>query len=766
MQHILFYQKIFLTLKRNEIYFNKNYLLSTLVGLYSTLFLSNVSGQELLKLQRINGEIKIDGLSDEKAWESITPFPLTMIYPTFRGKSTEKTEIRVAYDDNYIYASGRLYDSDPDGIMGNAFDRDGSSPADDHFGIILDTFNDNETALGFFAIPTGSRNEVAIYNDAESSGPPPWISSWNTFWDLEVIKNEEGWFAEMRIPFSSLRFQDDDGRVVMGLMVMGLIVFRYISRKNENAVYPEIPPKWDWAIFKPSVAQDVVLEGVYSQKPLYITPYGLGGAGHAYALNDAETEYLFDDDPIAEIGADLKYGITSNLTLDVTINTDFAQVEVDDEQVNLTRFSLFFPEKRLFFLERSSIFDFQTGGPTSLFYSRSIGLTEDGDPVRILGGARLVGRVGKWDLGVINMQTAESDALPAENFGVLRMRRNVINENSFIGGMLTARINSRNNNNIATGVDGVYRVFDDDYFSFSLAQSFDDTLSDVGISSFDKTARLRTSWKRRTNTGFGYNLSYVWSASNYKPGIGFVTREDFKRFGNNLFYGKIFNENSSIYNYIVRLNGEVYLRNSDNAKESSNFGPSLDLSLKSGTSFGINFNRVFEFLDEIFELSDSAFVPVGKYNFDTVEGYYQTPFGRKLRSKFVFSIGSFFDGTRQSFEIAPSWNVSPHLEVGGAYIFNRVRFDDRDQKFNGNIIRIRVKGALNTKYSGNAFFQYNGDTNQTSINIRLRYNPKEGNDLYLVYSELFNEENSDSMPIPPRSESKSLLIKSSYTFSL
>jgi len=379
-----------------------------------------------------------------------------------------------------------------------------------------------------------------------------------------------------------------------------------------------------------------------------------------------------------------------------------------------------------------------------------------------------VGRVGKWDLGAINMQTAESDKLdlPAENFGVVRLRRTIINENSFIGGMLTTRLNDRNKSNIATGIDGVYRVIGDDYFSFSLAQSFDDTLSDAGFGSFDKTARIRASLERRRSTGLGYNLSYVWSASNYKPGIGFVTREDFKRFGNSLFYGKIFDENSSFYNYVLQLKGEIYLRNTDNNRESTKLGPSLYIGLKSGAFMKFNFCRSFESLDEIFELSDSAFVPLGEYNFSSFEGIYQTPFGRKIRSNFVFSGGSFFDGTRQTFEIAPTWNISPHLEFGGAYIFNRVRFEERNQKFSGNIIRIRVKGALNTKYSGNAFFQYNGETNQTSVNIRLRYNPKEGNDLYLVYSELFNEENSNSMPVPPRSESKSLIIKYSYTFSL
>ena len=739
--------------------FNNMKFIFILILFFHLLLSNGVIAQEIVELQRIEGPIEIDGISDEEAWLSITPYPLTMNNPIYKGEPTEKTEIKIGYDDNFIYASGKFYDSDPSGVRKYSYERDGSGPGDDHFAVILDTYNDNETALGFFTTPAGIRNDVAIFNDAETSGPPPWNQSWNTFWDVKVISNEHGWFAEMRIPFSSLRFQDDNGKIIMGL-----ITWRYIARKNETLSYPAIPPKWDWGNFKPSVAQDISLEGIYSQTPLYVTPYGLGGIGHSYTLNDAETDYNFDNDPTNEIGIDIKQSITSNLTLDATINTDFAQVEVDDEQINLTRFSLFFPEKRLFFLERSSIFDFSTGGPTSLFYSRTIGLTEDGDPVRIYGGARLVGRVGSWDLGAINMQTAASGDIPSENFGVLRLRRQIINENSFIGTMLTSRLNNKNNNNIAAGIDGLYRVFGDDYFSFSFAQSFDDTLREEGISSLDKTGRLRTSWKRRTNTGFGYNISYVWSASNYKPGVGFLTREDFKRFGNNIFYGRILNEKSSIFNYIIRLNGEQYLRNSDNKIESSNYGPELSVSFKSGATTGFLIRRKYEFLDEEFELSDDAAIPQGEYNFNTVEGFYQSPWAKKIKGAFNASIGSFYDGTQRSFGIEPSWNISPKFELGGAYVFNRIRFDERNQKFDGNIIRIRIRATLNTLYSGNAFFQYNSETKQTSLNVRFRYNPKEGNDLYIVYSELLNDEEQISAPVPPRSESKSLLIKYSYTF--
>ncbi len=192
----------------------------------------------------------------------------------------------------------------------------------------------------------------------------------------------------MRIPLSSLRFQDLDGKVTMGL-----IVWRYIAHLNEFDTYPPIQQNWDMSFFKPSQAQNVVFEGIESSRPLYITPYAIGGFGQENVLNDAETEWIRKDEPELNAGLDIKYGLTSNMTLDLTLNTDFAQVEADDQMINLTRFSLFFPEKRQFFLERASIFDFNTGVSNTLFYSRRIGLNEE-EIIPIIGGARLIGRQG------------------------------------------------------------------------------------------------------------------------------------------------------------------------------------------------------------------------------------------------------------------------------------------------------------------------------------------------------------------------------------
>ncbi len=387
-----------------------------------------------MHLVKLDGPIRLDGRLDETAWAAVPPLPLVMYSPTFGGVLTERTEIRVAYDDRYLYVGGWMFDSEAKKVRANTLYRDRYS-GDDILALVLDTYDDRQTASWFTVNPAGTRIDRAVSNDAEfGGGGDPMNDNWNTFWDVATSQDSTGWFAEMRIPFSSLGFQDIEGRVTMGL-----IVYRVIARKNERQLFPAIPPNWDLAFAKPSQAQQVTLDGVHSRRPVYLTPYALGGMSWQTRLDTAQSRYVRPSERTSEVGLDLRYSPTSNLALDLTVNTDFAQVEADDQQVNLTRFSLFFPEKRQFFQERSAIFDFNTGGSSRLFHSRTIGLA-DGNPVRILGGARLVGRAGTWDLGFLDMQTATRDTLDSENFGVLRLRHGIFNAYSTIGGMLTSRV--------------------------------------------------------------------------------------------------------------------------------------------------------------------------------------------------------------------------------------------------------------------------------------------------------------------------------------
>jgi hypothetical protein len=297
-------------------------------------------------IPRIDKEIIFDGLPFEKVWDEIEPLPVVMLQPDFGNEPTEKTEIRLFYNDKYLYVAGRLYDNDASKIKSLTKKRDDFSPNSDGFGIILDTFNDNENALSFTTTPAGIRSDMSIFNDAVGRmNHMPFNMSWNTFWDVETVINEEGWFVEMRIPISSLRFQD-----INGVTTMGLIVWRFIPHKNETIIFPAIHPKYgEWAMMKPSRAEDVIFKDIKPKRPFYIAPYGLAGFSETNELNDAETEYIYNKKTPVEAGLDIKYGLTSNLTMDLTLNTDFAQVEADDQMINLTRFSLFFPEKRKFF---------------------------------------------------------------------------------------------------------------------------------------------------------------------------------------------------------------------------------------------------------------------------------------------------------------------------------------------------------------------------------------------------------------------------------
>ncbi len=716
--------------------------------------------QELIKLPRLNSEIKLDGIVNEPAWDAIEPLPLVMYQPTYRGAITESTEIRVAYDDNYIYMSGRLYQNNPADIRANSLYRDRYS-GDDTFAIVLDSFNDNENALWFFVNPLGTRYDFAVSNDAVG-GFNAVNSDWNTFWDVATSITDEGWFAEIRIPFSSLGFQDDNGQVVMGL-----IVYRFIAVSNTRYVYPDIPPTWDRGSNKPSVAQDVLLENVYSKKPVYITPYILGGANQLSTLNNNTGRYELDTDRTNEAGLDIKYNLTSNLTLDITANTDFAQVEADDQQINLTRFSLFFPEKRQFFQERAGIFDFRLGGDSRLFHSRRIGLNE-GQPIRIYGGARIVGRLGKWDFGFLNMQTAKSDSLPSENFGVLRLRRNVINANSDIGAMLTTRLGDDGNYNLAYGVDASLRLWGDDYLAFKWAQNLEKEIVDNNHFDALDASRFFISMQRQRFEGFAFETTVSWSGKDFDPGIGFDTRRDFLYAFNALNYQWFMKNHSSIRKIWFGNQTNTYFRNNDNSVESASTHPFVEIEANNGGSIQFFSNHFYEDVRDGFSLSTVVNVPLGKYGFHEAGLSLNAPEGWRLRPGLTAKSGSFYDGKKHTIQLSPTWNLSRFLELSGFYEINLLRFGKRDQSDNIHLARLRLNTALNNLVSLNGFLQYSSNADLIAINARFRYNFSEGNDLWLVYNEGLNTERT-SMEFPasrrlPLTDNRTVMLKYTHTF--
>jgi hypothetical protein len=742
-------------------------LAATVCGLLAPAFpleplpidLLKLPRSERLAIPRLYGPLTLDGMSNEPAWQEARPFPLIMHMPKFGEPPSERSEALLAFDDEFLYVAGRLFDREPFKIQAPTKKRDAATGSSEWFGIILDTFNDKENGLGFFTTPSGLRWDAAIFNDAQpaTSEDSPINRSWNVFWDVATARTQEGWFIEMRIPISSLRFQNADGRVVMGL-----IISRWIARKNELDVFPAIPRNWgEMSNWKLSQAQEVEFLGLRPRNPFYITPYLLAGHSRASDLNHEETAYLATADLKFEMGLDVKCGLASNITVDLTANTDFAQVEADEAQVNLTRFSLFFPEKRLFFQERSSNFEFGLGGQDRLFYSRKIGLFE-GRAVRIYGGARIVGRIGGWDLGFLNMQTAAGEGRPSENFGVLRVRRRVFNAFSYVGGIITSRIGRDGSFNTAYGLDGILRLFGDDYLTFDWAQVFKTGASNRALSL--NPTQVNVAWKRSTKIGPAYLFNFSRSGLDFDPGLGFQTRQNYTRLSWCGQYGWAPRKETFLVQHDAYLEGQVYWDNGSGRVESVEIGPGWEFAAKSGWSGSASPRFFIEDISEEFSLSDKCSVPAGRYSFVGLKGMVLTPQGNLLSSTLTLEAGSFYDGWRISVGAAPTWSAVPDLELSGLFQYNAIRFPSRGQIYIAPLARLSVLATLSTQFSASAFIQYDGGTGAVIANVRFRYNPKEGTDICLIYNGGLNTGRFQKTPVAPLSSGRAVLLKASTTF--
>ncbi len=733
---------------------------------------SSLSRKQAIIIEKTLSPVKFDGVPDEESWKVIPPVKLIMHSPTFGIEASEKTDVRITYDEKFLYVGARIFYNDVKMIRSASFKRDYMGMGGDWFGFILDTYNDKENGIAFFTSPDAIRWDASIQRDAVIKPPDqmPMNISWNTFWDVLTKQDPSGWSVEFRFPLSSIRFQEINGEVRMGLIIQ-----RWITAKNETDVFPAIPPNWgQTSSMKPSQAQEIVFRDIIPDKPLFIAPYVLGGYGRNYELNSAGTAYDRINDPVTEAGVDVKFGLAGNLVADLTVNTDFAQIEADDQQINLTRFSLYFPEKRTFFLERANIFDFTLGGTSNLFYSRRIGLSDDGDPIRIYGGARLTGRLNKWDVGFMDMQTAPlklrnssgwgDQLLPSENFGVLRFRRQVINDNSYVGTMVTSRLGVDGSYNLAYGLDGIIRVFGDDYLELKWCQSFQDSTENK---SFSDPSRIGISWERRSTKGLGYSFGYGLSGLNFNPGIGFEMLENYTSFRGSFQYGWLPGEKSNIYWHSpeLRFSWMRYIED----------GGLMTLNNSASWSFQTKDQWQGEFLvvytmdnlrDSLELIPEELYVPEGRYNFLTFRCNLSTPGSKPFFVMVRTETGQFYNGTRISAGFEPTWNISRHFEIGGTYNYDYLNFNWKDHALNNHILGIKALYMLNTRFSANAFIQYNTAINEVISNFRIRFNPKEGNDLYLVVNEGRNTYLTREVPNLPVYYSRAIMLKYTYTFNL
>ncbi|MDE0016234.1 MAG: DUF5916 domain-containing protein [Candidatus Poribacteria bacterium] len=683
-----------------------------------------------MSAHRISEEIKIDGVLDEPIWQNVEPIrQLYQIQPDQGDPATEQSEIRILYDDKKLYFGFVFFDSEMDKIVANDMRRDSSGLRSNDYGfLLLDTYNDRRNAVFFRFTPVGGMEDTAVSNSGGSLN-----TSWDIVWECRCKINEDNWTVEIAIPFSQLRFESSDS------MDWGLNFGREIARKREIAAWHEAPKTYG-GLAKYRTAYFGTLEGLEGISPsrhLELLPYILPGASYESSTEETEegTEAVF------EAGLDLKYGVTPNLTADLTFNTDFAQVEADQEQVNLTRFSLFFPEQRPFFLEGASIFDvgiprpsFRRPPPLLLFYSRRIGLAE-GRAIPILGGGKMTGKIGPYGIGILNvftnkfededMDVPEEDMFsePRTNYSVVRVNRDIL-KGSTIGGIVINKQDADAYNRTA-GLDFSYRPTREINIDGLWSSTFDADVAGNSNAFF-----IGGDW--RTNL-FRLNSSYTDIGEDYNPGVGFVQRTDIRRFrcgGSYTPWPNKFGVRE------IQIGPEIDLvLTQENELETREITFDTQFEFETGDDIGFEIKNTTEHLDMGFMLQEGE-IPEGDYTFTSFQASIRTSSSRMIGARLQVEFGEFYSGTRRGFSIDATARPNARLSIEPFIEFNRITLPD--EEFDANAFGGRVSYSFSTTLFMKLFTQWSTDRDVLSANCLVNYIYRPGSDFYLVFDQNYD----------------------------
>jgi hypothetical protein len=702
-------------------------------------------------LPRLEGEIRVDGRSDEPAWQAVAPLPMAVYLPAYGRRPTERTEARIGYDADAIYVMVDAWESHEGGVRASSMIRDDDSPGD-FLNVLLDTFGDRQNAVTFSTTPGGQRNDWTISGDArdDASLSP----AWNGVWDLAVRRGPDGWHAEYRIPFTTLRFTTRNGRAEMGLSIN-----RLTAHSNERVTFPAIEPSAPLALWKPSRWQRVSIENITADRSFRVMPYVMAGTEGTRAPDPVLSPWHRDEQ--LELGGDIKTALSPNLTLDLTVNTDFAEAEVDDQRINLTRFPLFYPERRAFFVERAGTFEVKTGEVDLLFNSRRVGLTPDGEPVRLLGGARLVGRVRGWDVGVFDVQTGRTPSGSRENLGVLRARRPLLNRRSWAGLMLTSRLAS-DSGQVALGTDGELHLGGDDYVGFALVALAGDAGSgpDDGVLA---RGALRLLAERRRNRGMWYRAGVATTGARYAPALGYVERRDAIQPSAEIGHGWVVSPAGHQLRAGV-LSSFAY-RNAAGTFEGSLVSAVLEYEPPGGALWTLTLTRQEDDLLLPFTPGPDASVPAGRHTAGFVELKLKPSTGPRAVIGGSARAGEYYDGRLYSLLLSPEWRASAYLRLSADLQLDRLEFPTRGERVWSGLARLRVLASASPRLSFSAVLQANGVADLATANLRLRYSLREGHDLWVVYN---HDQNLDRDRWPetriPATARSGLLVKYTRSF--
>jgi hypothetical protein len=688
------------------------------------------TGRAALRAVRTAQPLTIDGALDEAFYRetpSISDF--RQLEPRYGEPATERTELWLAFDADYVYVTFRCWDTDMAHLVATEMRRD--SPVmflgNDVVSFIFDPLFDRRNSIAFTINPLGGRSDGQVVNDRQYS------SDWNPVWTLETGRFDGGWTVEAAIPFKSLRYQTSDTQI------WGFNALRVKRSKNELSTVSAVPPaQGQTAVQRASSAAPVFgLEPPRNGRNLDVKPY---------VTSTVTTDRVGrPTDPTSgsgDVGLDARYAITRNMTADLTVNTDFAQVEADEQQINLTRFNLFFPEKREFFLENQGTFSFGgvalgstvNEGPPLLFYSRRIGLS--GNRVVPLDvGGRLTGRLGAFSVGAINIRTGDLDdpdgagPLRAEretNFTVLRLKRDILRKSS-IGVIATNRSVAQNGvgSNQAYGVDGQFGFFEN--LTFNTSWALTETAGPRGGNSSYR-ANVDYSGDR-----YGALIDRLYIGDNFNPEVGFVRRRDVVRDHGILKFTPRPRGPSAIRKYYYQALWE-YIENTKGRVESRRLNGSFEIEFQNSDRVGVAYSDQYEFVPAPFPIGGNVTLPVGGYSFGAGRLSYNMGQQRRASANMQLEVGTFYNGRKTTLSIARGRvPVTSQLAIEPTYSLNRVSLDQG--RFTAHLAGARVTYTMTPLMFVSALVQYNSSASGVSTNARLRWEYQPGSELFVVYNE-------------------------------
>ncbi|NNC66336.1 MAG: hypothetical protein HKN84_16255 [Gammaproteobacteria bacterium] len=679
-----------------------------------TMQLTGVVGgaQKTLEITRATTSPRIDGILDDEVWAQATSFDdLHQYLPVDHGAPSEHTVVYVTFDEDNLYVAARMFDSEPSEIRARQLVQGGSLQFDDTFGIYIDPYNNKRTGYHFQSNPNSIRSEAVFETPTELN----W--DWEGVWHVESRTDEEGWTTEMVIPFRTLNFETSNP-------TWGFTVERSIPRKQEGIAWVSYNRQLNPAAAGlitgfTDVQQGVGLDVVPSVVSRQEKDFGTG-------ITTSDTEPVLD----------VFYKFTPALTGVLTLNTDFSATEVDDRQINLSRFSLFFPEKRDFFLQDVDIFSFggleRNGIP---FFSRRIGLSQDGTPVGIDVGAKLTGRVGRWNIGVLDIQEEAHDGVDTQNLFVGRIAANVLRESS-VGMIFTDGNPNSNLENSLVGFDFRYQnttLGDGKAIQSEWWYQKSDT---EGIENEDESYGFRLA--APNNEGWRGELTYQQIQENFNPALGFVNRSDVE--ATEAQFGYTFRpDHAWIRSVETGMNFENFeILSTGMVDTQQMFVEIFELETNAGDGYGLQYNRERQVLVEDFEIVDGVVIPVGDYEYGALGIEISGAEQRVLAPSIEVSSGDFFNGDITSIEAGIEWRPNNRLFFNLEYEYNDVELPAGD--FVTRLIQVRANYAFNVRWSWVNLIQYDNESSEVGINSRLRWNPRSGQDFYLVVNHGFDAE--------------------------